>query len=274
MSTTAKTFVADIYRLGWYGGKGGRLVLSVGSLTGHHRAIPSPASTTGMIACQWPVSFSETPKASWVTGLYVVKLTASTGLQAYIPFVVRETDPHALVFVHAANTDEAYNAWGGKSLYEDVHYFPPQSGEQRAVKVSFNRPFLDDAGAGQLFWWEYPAVRWLEKQGYNLEYVSDVDIDQHPSLLVGHPGSLFFGHDEYWSRQMRDNIDAAVAKGVNLALFAGNTGYNQIRYESYGGQPDRVVVCYRVAKLDPEYGKDNSNVSIEFRLPTREPAGE
>src|SRR5260370_5689813 len=115
-------------------------------------------------------------------------------------------------------------------------------------------------------------VRWLERNGYDVSYLSDLDVQNNPYALLNHRAVLIVGHSEYWSRQMRLNLEAAVNNGVNLGVFGANDIYRQIRYEprSSGTQPlaQRVVVCYKSIEgpsKDPYYGKVISWVTIEFR---------
>ena len=112
-------------------------------------------------------------------------------------------------------------------------------------------------------------VRWLEKNGYDIEYASDVDIHADPTLLQGRQGVLIVGHSEYWSHEMRDHLEAAISHGVNLAAFAANSLFNQIRYEPSSSAtnaiPNRIIVCYKDAALDPLAGKDDSRVTVAFR---------
>ena len=266
VSTTAPTFTADVYRLGWYQGTGARLITSLSNLTGSVYQSAAMDPTTGLVDNNWPAAFSLTPDSSWVSGEYLVKLTASTGPQSYIPFTVTDTRSSDLVFVQADNTSQAYNAWGGKSLYDFN-----STNTARAYKVSFDRPFDRNTGAGDVLIWEYPTIRWLEKNGYDVSYVSDVDVQATPSLLHNHKAILLVGHSEYWSKDMRDTVEADVAAGINLGVFAANTMGWQIRYEpqSFGTQPlpNRVIVCYKDASLDPLNGVDNSDVTVMFRDP-------
>jgi hypothetical protein len=203
VSTTSPSFTADGYRMGWYGGAGGRLIESLPSMVGVSYAIPQPDSTTGLVAPSWPLSFSLGIPASMVSGVYMVKLTASSGYQSYIPFTVTDTRASPLIFIHAVATDEAYNDWGGKSLYGDDAY-PYGSSDwsaHRAYKVTYERPFSygEDAGAGLFFHWEYPMVRWLERNGYDVSYTTDVAVDEDSSQLLRHHGIIMAGHDEYWT---------------------------------------------------------------------------
>lgn len=272
VSTTSPTFRADVYRLGWYQGMGGRLLQSFPHLEGHFYVMPPMDARTGLVDANWPVSFRLTPAFSWVTGIYLVKLTASRGKQGYIPFVVTSLRSAAFVFIHASNTDQAYNPWGGKSLYE----YNSTNGV-RAYKVSYNRPLATNQlpGYGNLLYWEYPMLRWLERNGYDVQYVSSVDTSTNANIFRQHKGILIVGHNEYWTKDMRDHLERAVQQGVNLANFAADTMYWQVRYEpDAGGRPNRIIVCYKDPGLDPlrkylqpdpQAGKDNAHVTVEFR---------
>jgi hypothetical protein len=266
VSTTAPTYTADVYRLGWYQGAGARLITTLSNLAGSFQQSGAMDPTTGLVDNNWPQAFTLTPDSTWVSGMYLVKLTASTGKQSYIPFSLTDTRASDFVFVHAENTSQAYNAWGGKSLYE----FNSTS-NKRAYKVSFDRPQDRNTGAGDLLNWEYPTLRWIEKNGYDVSYVSDVDVHVNPSLLQNHKAILLVGHSEYWTKEMRDNLEADVGAGMNLGVFAANTMGWQIRYEPqpFGTQPlpNRVIVCYKDATLDPLNGVDNSHVTVMFRDP-------
>jgi hypothetical protein len=124
--------------------------------------------------------------------------------------------------------------------------------------VSFNRPGLG-AGQGPLQW-EYNLVRFLEKNGYDVSYQADTDTDQHPGSLLGHRLDISNGHDEYWTKTMRDAWDAARDHGVNLAFLGGNDGYWQARYAD---SSDRTLIEYRSAALDPN--PDPAQKTVEFR---------
>jgi hypothetical protein len=252
VSTTSAHFSAAVYRLGWYQGTGARQVASVATLAGHRYPVPAPDPTTGLIACSWPAAFAVTVGASWTSGEYLVKVTTQEGDEAYIPFVVRSTQPATYLFVHAVNTDEAYNTWGGDSLYADTtHWWSGPGTVARAFAVSFDRPFATADGAGNMLAWEDPMIRWLERQGDDVSYTTDVDIDQTPASLLGERGILIAGHDEYWSMGMRDAYEQAVNAGVDLGVFAANTGYWAVRFAPGPDGPDRVMICYKSVTLDP-----------------------
>ncbi len=267
VSTTGDSFVANVYRMGWYGGKGARLMMKVPKVSGHLRKTPKPNPKTGLILCHWPVSFSIHVPSSWLTGVYMVKLTASNTHQGYIPFVVTDPSSHTpYLFVHGVFTDEAYNNWGGKSLYVGVGKSSTQEYSNRAVNVAFHRPFVQNMGAGWFFSWEYHMVRWLEQRGYNVSYATDLDVDLHPGILTHHHSILIVGHDEYWTRQIRNGMDAAVAHGVNLANFAANTGFWQVRLQPYKNEPNAVIVCYKT-NPDPIRFKEPWLTTTMWRSP-------
>src|SRR5205823_1298744 len=99
-----------------------------------------------------------------------------------------------------------------------------------AFAVSFDRPYLQDYGAGELFSKDYDFVYFAESQGYDIAYVSDADLDRDPSLVHGRRMLLLQGHSEYWTEAMRGAFDEAAARGTNLAVLAANDGYWQVRF--------------------------------------------
>ena len=171
VSSSAPTYTLDIYRMGWYGGAGARLMRSV-TLAGSQQPTPQPDPATGLIECDWPESGRVTipqtaDKSDWATGIYLAKLTPSAGTQSYMIFVVRDDDSRSTyVYQSTATTSQAYNNWGGKSLYtyNSVNSSP-------ARKVSFNRPYARDGyrgGAGQFLNHEVNFIRFLEREGYDV----------------------------------------------------------------------------------------------------------
>ncbi len=103
-----------------------------------------------------------------------------------------------------------------------------------------------------MFSYEYPAVRFLEREGYDVTYATDVNVHENSSLLLSHKADLIFGHGEYWSWEIRTNVVAARDKGVSLGIFAANTCYWQVRYEPSvaGGVADRTLVGYERCCID------------------------
>jgi hypothetical protein len=278
VTTTAPNFTVDIYRTGYYQGIGARLVQSMGSFTGHHQAIPSPDAVTGIVACtNWVKSTTLQVPSTWVSGVYLAKLTDPAGDSSFIFFVVRNDGGHEdILFQSSVTTYEAYNDWGQTSLYanETNKSIYPYA---HATKVSFDRPFNPQGsnGAGQYFSYEQYFVFWLEQQGYNVAYTTDVDTDTGVNPLSNHKAFLSVGHDEYWSRGMRTNVENAIAGGVNVGFFSANTMYWQIRFEpNISGVPNRVEVGYKdyayspsAPGPDPEWQVDNTVLTTNWRDP-------
>ena len=264
VNTVTSAFDANIYRLGWYQGLGARLVQSITNIPGKEYPVPAPRATDGLVAANWPWAFSLAVPTTWVSGMYIARLTDTNGEQIYVPFVVKSPVKSDLIFVHTANTDEAYNIWGGTSLYQDFTQKLPNG---RAYKVSFDRPFYGNQGMGNIFNWEYPTIRWIEENGYNVSYVSDEDVNNSKTnVLLGYKGILVVGHSEYWSAAMRTNLQKAIKSGVSLAMLAANDIYWQIRYEpSSAHVANRVIACYKDASLDPLSSKKPALTTIQFR---------
>jgi hypothetical protein len=259
----AQTYTIDVYRMGWYQGLGGRLMQHIGPLNSIQQPTCPTDATTGMIECQWAPAYMLATQTSWTSGIYLALLTNAQGYQNYIVFVVRDDSRvAALLYQQPVATYQAYNDYPydnatGKSLYPFNSYGATTvSGGTNAVKVSFDRPYLSDGTGvawGQSFFsWENAFVRWMEMSGYDVTYATDVDTHTNGSMLLNYRGILSVGHDEYWSKPMYDAFVAARDAGVNLGFFGANAIYWQVRFEpSSSGVPNRVLVCYRDATLDP-----------------------
>jgi hypothetical protein len=256
-----------LYRLGWYGGAGGR---EVGRWTGI-RLCPQPAPvrdpTSGLIRAPWEAALSFTVPGDWASGLYLAVLQPKDGEPRYATFVLRESTPAApLLLLSAATTHQAYNHWGGKSLYTIRSCGANTvAGDPRAVMVSFDRPYRDFRGAGLELRWEHNFIRWAEAQGYDLAYATDTDLQRLPSVVRGRRLLIFAGHPEYCSPAMRATLEEAVASGTSLAFFSGNEIYWRVRLEDGPRGPARTVVCYRDPRIDPMVGIDESRVTNQWR---------
>lgn len=269
VSTASARYTVDVYRLGWYGGKGGRLQQPQVERNGTLQTTPAP-DADGLVECDWTDPYELTVPAGWVSGIYVAKLTTKdTGKQSYVPFVVRDDLRVATYLVQSSvTTFQAYNNWGGRSLYDFN-----SDGGVRASRVSFHRPYglglnpqsAAGIGAGELITnlqggaqtgptgWEYPMVRFLEREGYDVSYVTNVDVHRDAQLVAAHPVFLSVGHDEYWSSRMRDHVEQARDHGsTSLAFFSGNVSYWQIRLEpSKTNAADTTITCFKDAAADP-----------------------
>ena len=273
VNTLDKDYTLEVYRMGWYQGKGARRMLGPVLQPGTRQRVPGP-DLQGLIECQWTNGVVISIPSDWVSGYYLVKLRNGGAPQheSYIPFVVRDDQRDSdYLFQAAFTTYQAYNNWPGpeergKSLYAY------NSWGRQAQKVSFDRPYgrgksdctLMGVGAGDFLthdWdevtirntgntaiagWEYSMIRWMEREGYDVSYCTDLDSHEDGSRLLHHRAFLSVGHDEYWSREMRLHVEAAQAQGIHLGFFGANYCFWQVRFESNAaGQTNRVMVGYK-----------------------------
>jgi hypothetical protein len=265
VSTTARRFRVQAYRMGWYDGRGARLVWQSPPLPGHRQPAPVRTPQTNMVATRWPPSLTIPVDQAWPPGVYLLKLVAATG-QRYVPLTIRDDRSHAaLVVQDAVTTWQAYNRWGGRSLYVG----PDGSLETRSRVVSFDRPYAAEQGAGDLLGNELPLVRLVESLGLDVTYWTDIDLHRHPERLLAHRALVSLGHDEYWSTRMRRGAEAARANGVNLAFLGANAVYRHIRLRPSPAGQDREEVNYKPWSVgdDPAWKTDPSEVTTDWRRP-------
>jgi hypothetical protein len=271
----ASAFRIDIYRTGYYAGTGGRHVMSHGPFPGRVQADP-PVGERRLRECRWEPCLTMTVPADWVSGVYVGKLMAEReGLQSYVIFVVRDDRAADFMFQVSDTTWQSYNRWPSQfSLYDDGKtewYWGP------GVDVSFDRPYgkycqiLDQplsVGSGEWFLWEFPLAFWMEQQGYDVTYVSNLDTHADPAGLTRAKAFLSVGHDEYYSIEMFNQLKDAIAKGLNVAFLSGNTCCGRIDLRpGADGVPDRIFS--RTDRFGPRDTKERFN-SL-FRLPHESP---
>ncbi len=260
-------FLWQLFRMGSYQGDGGRQYAEGGPLDAVTQTNPSFDGTTGLVTESWAPTFSVMTRdedgTPWLTGVYLVLLTKEDGLQCYVIFILRDDTRDAEVAVQLPMaTYQAYNDWGGESLYTSQH---GMSGG-KARKVSLDRPINAWIGFGSGFFLnqEQPAVRWLEEHGYDVEYVSSLDTGGPNGRVGTHRLYISVGHDEYATMAAFDRLSAAVASGTSIAFLTGNTMYWQVRYED----GDRVIVCYKDRpEEDPLFLTNPRLVSTRFRNP-------
>jgi len=262
VSSSIGAYNMRIYRQGWYGGSGGVQVAQALNLPGTFYSAPAPDPVTGMVELNWPTAYTLQTTSSWTSGVYMARLTpvGNDNYTSYIIFIVRDDNRSAdVVYQLPLTTSQAYNEWGGKSLYD---YNSPGG---RAYKVSFNRPYTQNDGAGLYFPGDYEMVMWLEREGYDVKYISSEDMET-PNILSGSKVFLSNFHDEYWSMNMYNNIINARNSGVDAAFFTSNNIYWQIRFEaSSGGVANRTIVCYKDADLDPMASINPLLTTVLFR---------
>jgi hypothetical protein len=249
------TFTIQIFRLGYYNGNGARLIANLGTFPEVMQPAGIADPTTGLLDCSnWAQTTSWNVPAGAVSGIYIAVLDDATS-RNHIVFIVRDDASTSKLFFQVSDASwQAYNGYGGNNLYNGTTSFPAG----HAVKVSYNRPFFiynaafqtDDRGSDWYMGDTYPMVRWLERNGYDMSYTTNTDIAKSGSQLLNHKAFLSVGHDEYWSKEQRDNVEAARVAGVNLAFFSGNEVYWKTRWEADGnGNANRVLVCYKEGTL-------------------------
>ena len=192
----SKKFTAAIYRMGYYNNSGARLV----------KLLKSPTQIS---------IDAKTPP-----GQYLIKLSNNLRAATFVPFMVYGDAPSDATFVSSVLTWQSYNQWGGESLYKGAD----GARETAATVVTFDRPY-DGDGSGQFRYMEQPLLNLMEKVGLDINYVTDFEVHNNPAVFKSTKSIIVGGHSEYWTVAMRDSIDAAVAAGVNLVAFGGNTAY-------------------------------------------------
>jgi hypothetical protein len=248
----AGQFTWRVFRMGGYGGTGGRQYAEGGPVAASTQPNPSFDPSTGLVRAGWPPTFSFSTRDSngnpWLTGVYLVLLTKSDGWQSYAFFILRDDTRNAEVAVHLPTaTWHAYNDFGGESLYASTH----GSSGGHARKVSMDKPMTLGFGSGKFLYEEHEGVIWLEDMGYDVEYFASSDIGGAVNRLGGHRIYVTIAHDEYGTMATLDRLQAALGNGTSLAFLTGNTLAWQIRYEDN----DRTIVGYKdLWREDPVQG--------------------
>ena len=192
----------EIYRMGYYKGLGARLIEKKKVKRG------------------WEFKASK----KYLPGQYLFKLKVFNRASTFVPLVISNPSAQSdITFISSVLTWQSYNQWGGSSLYKG----PDGKRETRSSQVSFLRPY-DGDGTGQFQYMEFPIVKAAEKLGLSINYATDLDLDSKTDLLLNTKAIVFGGHSEYWTTNMRDSVESAVDRGINLIVFGGNTAYNRI----------------------------------------------
>lgn len=260
----ARRFTIDLYRLGYYGGKGGRHLAQLGPFDGTVQPTPEMKPENRLRECQWEASASLAIPHDWPSGLYLGKLTtipeseSDPYWQSYIIFVVRDEREADVIFQTSDNTSQAYNRWPeNESLYTD-----PRGAHAPDVAVSFDRPYglypqifenPLSVGSGEFLLWEFPLAYWLEQEGYDVSYIANVDALESRSIERGKV-FLSVAHDEYWDARQYDSVKSAIEKGVNVLWLCGNSVFIDSPFSSSGdGQANRVLTrrgCFGELRRD------------------------
>jgi hypothetical protein len=242
LSGRGKPIVVELYRTGFYHGAGARLIWSTTTAPIPYRSqvniTPDPTHT---ISTPWPTSVSIPITGDFPPGQYLAKI--NDGWKAtLVPLTVRDDESTApILAISSVLTWQAYNHWGGSSLYRGVG----GNALTRSRVVSFDRPY-DGSGADNYLIHEYPLIKLAESKGLDLAYATDIDLDHNPEQVRKHRSITFGGHGEYWTTQMRNAVDLARAVGVNIANFGANAAYWRTRVENN----ERNVAVWRDT-MDP-----------------------
>lgn len=265
VDTSAPAFDVYVFRSGYYGGTGGRLMQTIRDVPGIRQPDPHHDYDTGLTSCaNWLSAYRLQIPATWLSGVYIIKVVRpDTGGEYWSIFVLRDDASDAdVLYQHGLFTYHAYNRYGGKSLYTfNSGECETVSGAARGVKVSLMRPYLDEDyhNLSSYLRVEYPLVRWLEAQGYDVTYCTNWDVDQagrpgSDNTLLNHRMFLSAGHDEYWTQGIRDAVTEARDAGVHISFMGANIGYWRVRLEDdpWSGAPDSVVVTYKTTEAGRE----------------------
>lgn len=251
----AARYKIDIYRMGYYGGKGGRLMTSLGPYDGAVQPTPEDG-VRSVKECRWSEAFSLPIPMDWVSGVYLGKLsTLSTEAESYVIFIVRDDRKADVMFQCSDMTWLSYNRWPQwRSLYDNGNDHWGASNNRPAYDVSFDRPYAMywngfpagfeplTLGSGEFLMIEHPLAFWLEKEGYDVTYLSNVDTHADGKGLRRGKVFVSVGHDEYWTQQMFDHVAAARDAGVSLAFLSGNSISGIVTLgPSSDGRPNRIM---------------------------------
>ncbi len=250
----------EVWRLGNEDGNGGRLVTDLGVVDLAPATSPLFDFKTGLVSCShWPAVCTFSVGSNWKSGVYMVKadtLTSPTRSADAI-FVVTPSKPHDIIVILPVTTWVAYNGWGGRSLYDGGGF----TGLPRANAVSFDRPMkpvgspIWELNQGHPFFtWEYPLIRWLESELFDVGYVTNLELGRGElpakSLIIS------AGHDEYWNSAMKDTLDSELAAGRSLFWAGANGMCWNIRLEETNLGKDRTLFCWKDHLADPKMASE------------------
>ncbi|GAB3067323.1 hypothetical protein GCM10027053_33710 [Intrasporangium mesophilum] len=254
LSSTLGPVTVRAFRLGSYDGVGARQVWVSAPLPVTRQAAPVVDSHR-TVRCRWSESL-RVSTTGWPEGCYLFRLEAG-GRARYMPFTVRSrTTAGRLVLVSSVLTQQAYNTWGGYSLYQG----PDRSLASRSYAVSFDRPY-DTSGAPKVLSFEQGPILVAEGLDVDLAYVTSWDLHHDPGLLAGARGVVSLGHDEYWTVPMRRHVEAARDAGTNVAFLGANALYWRVRLD----ESARLVTCYKSSTLDPHRGQPDTTAQWRQR---------
>ncbi len=284
LSTTAKAVRLRIYR----DAATPTAVHSTGALPAQFHKAPDRAYEAGCgwpVFLTW-VAPPDLPSGGYLIEISDAE-TPANGVLGHHLIILRAQSraAGAIALVAATSTWAAYNDWGGANHYYGLNpgaprgrspllstqrpwargqvWLPPDAPRS----VNAHRPTQPGPARYEFVEWafingfskyyplagwasyERPFVIWAEANGYAVDVLTQDELHADPAALDGYPCVVFIGHDEYWSRPMRDTVDSYVDRGGRVARFAGNFLW-QIRLE--GAQ--QVAFKYDARRLDPVVG--------------------
>lgn len=274
-------FLFEVFRTGYYGGRGARLMLTEGPIP----CTKQPDPTIGenrLHECKWQPVVSLKVPADWPSGVYLARLTtvpddaAKPYWQSYITFIVRDDRPADFLFQCSDNTWQAYNRWPNDySLYTD-----PRGAHALGTQVSFDRPYGKYAqiyehplsiGSGEYLLWEFPLAYWLEQHGYDVTYCSNSDCLDAANIMRCKT-FLSVGHDEYWDTRQYDAVKSAIAGGTNALWLSGNSVFGVTPFSaSSSGKAKRILTRTGIyaGLADKEIEESISVFTKEWKRDTR-----
>jgi hypothetical protein len=260
---SGSSFSVSAFRTGSYGGSPAARAWRGGPFPLVAQPQPTVDPSTRTVLTSWRSTATLTA-AGWPPGAYLLRLEGSDGAQGYVPLTVRSPSAAGKVVLLQAATDwEAYNDWGGLSLYHGRDGRPAS----RSYAVTFDRPYAEGSGAGDFLGNELPLITFAEHLGLPLAYATDVDLHEDPHLLDSAAAVVSPGHDEYYSTAMRAHLTAARDAGSNVLFLGMNAIYRHIRLSATALGPDRLQTDYKSADLDPLTATDPAESTTQWRSP-------
>ena len=254
------------WRIGFYKGAGAREVWRSHGIKLKTRKSTTIHDATRYTEARWPVSTTFTVGNDWTPGFYLILSLSPFGqIESAAPFIVRSpVGSSKLVMMQSFLTWNAYNSFGGRSTYEGPGRDGINTTAQRSRVASFDRPML---GSGAFSYQRdaIPFIQFTEEHGINVDQVSDLDINQWPSIAANYSAIIVGGHTEYFTNRMFNTFLAARNQGINLGIFGANTAYWQTRLEPSRSGVDRHLIMYRKAVDDPNTNIDQ--VTVQFANP-------
>ncbi len=249
-----RRFEIEVFRMGYYGGRGARLMTKLGPFDGKPQAVPKPGAKN-LHECRWEPTTRLTIPNDWVSGVYLGRITTKSESeldpyhQSYVVFIVRDDRPADILFQCSDNTWQAYNRWPSKFSV----YTHPKGQQGPWADVSFDRPYAREAqydgivndpltvGSGEFLPFEFPLAFWLEEHGYDVSYCSNSDM-LTPDRGLKCKIFISVGHDEYWDIRQFRSVETLRDAGVNLMFLSGNAVCWVTPYRaSSSGVPNRIM---------------------------------